>query len=262
MIRPTALIVLFFLLFASPVVVLLLSALSSSWSYPQVVPATFDLRSLRYLALHRDDILVSLLSSCLYSLATVTLTFLMTILPAKLFARTTFPGSHLLEGVLLAPALIPPMTFAMGAHLIFLHTGIADTVWGVVLVLSIISYPYMLRALIAGYQAYGENYTLCARNLGASPLTVLLRVELPLLFPALLAGATIVFLVAFSEYFLVFLVGGGSVPSYSGYIFPLLNSSDTSVASLLTLVFLALPVIFFFVIDASISSAYRRRGML
>ena len=96
-----------------------------------------------------------------------------------------------------------------------------------------ISYPYMLRALTAGYQAYGEQFDLCARNLGASSWRTLLAIELPLLLPALLAGATIVFLVAFSEYFLVFLIGGGTVPSYSGYIFPLLNSSDKSVASLL-----------------------------
>ncbi len=250
------------LLFVLPVIVLLLGAFSSSWAFPEVLPAVFDLRSLHYLAQHRQDIGLSLLSSCLYSFGTVVLTFAMTVMPAKLFARTDFFGKNFLEGLFLAPALIPPMAFAMGAHFIFLRLGIADTTLGVILILSIISYPYMLRALTAGYQAYGDNFALCAKNLGASPMRILLAVELPLLLPALLAGATIVFLVAFSEYFLVFLIGGGTVPSYSGYIFPILNSSDRSVASLLTLVFLALPIVFFFVIDRLIYSAYRRRGML
>jgi putative spermidine/putrescine transport system permease protein len=250
------------LLFVLPVIVLLLGAFSSSWTFPDVLPAVFDLRSLHYLAQHRQDIGLSLLSSCLYSFGTVVLTFAMTVMPAKLFARTDFFGKNFLEGLFLAPALIPPMAFAMGAHFVFLRLGIADTTLGVILILSIISYPYMLRALTAGYQAYGDNFALCAKNLGASPMRILVAVELPLLLPALLAGATIVFLVAFSEYFLVFLIGGGTVPSYSGYIFPILNSSDRSVASLLTLVFLALPIIFFFVIDRLIYSAYRRRGML
>ncbi len=257
-----SLLVVFVVLFVLPIFILLLGALSSSWVFPNIVPAAFDSRSLSYLVEHSGDIGLSLLSSCLYSLATIALTFCMTVLPAKLFARNDFSGKSFLEGLFLAPALLPPMTFAMGAHFIFLRLGIADSAWGVILILSIISYPYMLRALTAGYQAYGEDFTLCAKNLGASPLRLLLSVELPLLLPALLAGATIVFLVAFSEYFLVFLIGGGTVPSFSGYIFPLLNSSDKSVASLLTLVFLALPIILFFVIDRLIYAAYRRRGML
>jgi putative spermidine/putrescine transport system permease protein len=252
----------FILLFGLPVVVLLLNAFSSSWAFPEVVPAVFDTRGISYLAAHSGDIGLSLLSSCGYSLGTVGLTFAMTILPAKRFAGPAFAGKHFLEGLFLAPALIPPMAFAMGAHLIFLRLGMSDTVVGVIVILSVISYPYMLRSLTAGYQVYGPNYALCAKNLGASPLSIFFKVELPLLLPALLAGATIVFLVAFSEYFLVFLIGGGTVASYSGYIFPLLNSSDKSVASLLTLVFLLLPISLFFIIDRLIYSAYRRRGMM
>jgi putative spermidine/putrescine transport system permease protein len=252
----------FVLLFAIPVILLLLNAFSSSWAFPEIVPAVFDLRSFKYLLRHRHDIVISLVSSCLYSFATIVLTFFMTILPAKVFAGMSFPGKSFLEGLFLAPALIPPMTFAMGAHFIFLYLGFADTVGGVILILSIISYPYMLRALTAGYQAYGESFSLCARNLGASSLRILFSVEMPLLLPAFLAGATIVFLVSFSEYFLVFLIGGGTVPSYSGYIFPLLNSSDKSVSSLLTLVFVALPIVLFFITDRLIYKAYRKRGLL
>ncbi len=262
MTRLIALLAVVIFLFVSPLIVLLLHALSSSWAFPEIIPASFDLRSLRYLALHGREIALSLLSSCLYSFGTVFVTLLMTILPAKLFARADFRGKNLLEGLLLAPALIPPMAFAMGAHFVFLRLGIADSIGGVILILAMISYPYMLRALTAGYQAYGENFELCARNLGASPWRTLLLIEMPLLLPALIAGATIVFLVAFSEYFLVFLIGGGSVRSFSGYIFPLLNSSDMSVASLLTLVFLILPITFFFMIDRLIYKSYRKRGML
>lgn len=262
MIRLVAIILLFVLVFVLPVLVLLLSAFSSSWAFPEIIPADFDLRSMRYLIQHGANIALSLLSSCLYSFGTILLTFCMTILPAKFFAGTDSPGKNLLEGLLLAPALIPPMAFAMGAHFIFLRLGVADTAFGVILILSIMSYPYMLRALTAGYQVYGENFSLCAKNLGAAPYRILFTVELPLLLPAVLAGATIVFLVAFSEYFLVFLIGGGSVPSFSGYIFPLLNSSDKSVASLLTLVFLTLPIVFFFIVDKLIYNSYRKRGML
>jgi len=262
MIRFSLLFSLLFAVFASPLVVLALYSLSSSWSYPQIIPVQLDWRSYAYLAGHFRDISASLLFSCVYSLAAVTLTLAMTILPARLFARTDMAGKTLLEGLLLAPALVPPMAFAMGAHYIFLHLGLADTFAGVVLILSLYSYPYMLRALTAGFLAQDRNYTLCAQNMGASSFRILVAVELPLLLPAIVAGGIIVFLVSFSEYFLVFLIGGGIVPSYSGYIFPLLNSSDKSVASLLTLLFLLPPIFFFVLIDRLIYRLYRQRGLL
>lgn len=262
MIRLIALLLLFSVLFVFPLGVLGLYAASSAWSFPDVLPASFDLRSLNYLLVHRSDIAVSLAASCGYSFGAVVVTLLLTILPAKLFARTRFTGKQFLEGLFLAPALIPPMAFAMGAHYIFLYLGISDTFIGVVLILSLYTYPYMLRALTAGFQTYGEEFALCARNIGASTLRTLWTVEIPLLLPAIVAGGTIVFLVSFSEYFLVFLIGGGTVPSYSGYIFPLLNSSDKSVASLLTLLFVLVPILLFVVIDRCIYDTYRRRGML
>ena len=262
MIRLFSLLLLFGLIFVFPVLVLVFYAASSAWAFPEVIPSAYDLRSLTYLWIHRGDIAVSLFSSCGDSFGAILVTLLLTVLPAKLFARTCFTGKTLLEGLFLAPALIPPMAFAMGAHYIFLYLGISDTFIGVVLILSLYSYPYMLRALTAGYQTYGEDYALCARNIGASALRILLTIEIPLLLPAIVAGGTIVFLVSFSEYFLVFLIGGGTVPSYSGYIFPLLNSSDKSVASLLTLVFLFIPVLLFFIIDRLVYATYRKRGMM
>ena len=262
MIRLLGLLLLFGFIFVFPLLVLFFYAVSSSWSFPEVVPAEYDLRSFIFFWLHKKDIGVSLLASCTYSFGAVLLTLLLTILPAKIFARVDFPGKTVLEGLLLAPALIPPMAFAMGAHHLFLYAGIGDTFFGVILILSLYSYPYMLRALTAGYQTYGEEYTLCARNIGASTSRILVSVELPLLLPAIVAGGTIVFLVSFSEYFLVFLIGGGTVPSYSGYIFPLLNSSDKSVASMLTLLFVFVPILLFFCIDRLIYATYRKRGMM
>ena len=69
---------------------------------------------------------------------------------------------------------------------------------------------------------------------------------------------TIVFLVAFSDYFLVFLIGGGTVPSFSGYLFPFLNSTNWSLASGLTLLFILVPVLLFWILDLTINRLYRR----
>jgi len=249
------------LLFVLPVVVLVLVSLAPDWRFPNVLPESFSFRSLGYLAGHRTQILGSLFSSLLFSFLTVLTTLFMCLFPAAVFARSNFSGKILLEGLLLAPALVPPMTFAMGLHFLFIKFFLADTMAGVVLILAMFSYPYMFRALVAGFQTMGEDYGICAKNLGAGTLSIMFRVELPLLMPAVIAGGSVVFLVAFSEYFLVFLMGGGSISSFTGTLFPLLNSSNRSLASILTLVFLFLPIVLFLVIDTALVRVYRKKGM-
>jgi putative spermidine/putrescine transport system permease protein len=82
-----------------------------------------------------------------------------------------------------------------------------------------------------------------------------------LIFPAVAAGGSVVFLVAFSEYFLVFLIGGGTVPSFTGYLFPLITSSNRGMGALVTLVFLAMPITMFVVLEMLMSAYYRKRLM-
>jgi putative spermidine/putrescine transport system permease protein len=249
-------------LFVFPLIVLLFYTISPGWTYPDLWPKIVKLDSLAYLISNRAKIVLSLFSSLLYSLLTVLFTFGFCLLPASVFARIEFRGKRILESMALAPALVPAITFSVGIHYLFIKIGAADTFIGIVLVLTIYSYPYMLRSLIAGFQAYGEEYDLCARNLGAPLSMRIWRIDIPLLLPAIVAGSTVVFLVAFSEYFLVFLIGGGTVPSYTGYLFPFLNSSDRSMAALLTLIFMAIPIMLFFIIDRSVDVIYQRRGMI
>ena len=154
------------------------------------------------------------------------------------------------------------MTFAMGLHYVFIKFSLSETLLGVVILLAMFSYPYMFRALVAGFQTMGQDYRICARNLGAGSLSILLRVELPMLIPAVIAGGSVVFLVAFSEYFLVFLIGGGNVASFTGTLFPLLSSSNRSLAAILTLIFLFLPIVLFLVMDTALVRFYRKKGMI
>ncbi len=255
--------ILMFIVAASllPLGLLVLYAVAPGWRFPDLIPARFDGRAIVFLGSQAGTLAQHMGSYLAYSLLAVALSLVMCIAPAHHFARRDFRGKMFLEGVFLAPALVPSMTFSMGVHYLFIKVGLADTFLCVVLVLTIFSYPYMLRALTAGYQAYGEEFELCAKNLGAGPVQRFLSVDLPMLVPAIIAGGSVVFLVAFSEYFLVFLIGGGAVDSYTGSLFPYLNSSDRSVGALMTCVFLAVPILLFILLEMTVTRLYRKRGM-
>ncbi|ACN13156.1 putative ABC-type transporter permease protein [Desulforapulum autotrophicum HRM2] len=258
MTRDKTKVMLIWTLFVLPLVVLALYSFAGRWAFPSLLPDTMDLRTLVYLKKNAISILTSMGSSFLYSMAAVFMSIVYSLLPASVLSRSNFPGQRLVESLLLAPAVLPVMTFSIGVHMIFIRLGLADTHLGVALILSIYSYPYMLRALMAGYATIDPDALACARNLGAGSRQILWEIEIPQLLPALVAGGSIVFLVAFSDYFLVFLIGGGSVPSYSGYLFPFLNSTDWSLASALTLLSLVPPLLLFLVLDLTLARLYRR----
>lgn len=249
------------IIFTAPVVLLIVQSLAGQWPWPGLLPKTWSPRAWLIAASQWPPILRSIGTSLGYSAAATVLSLILCLTPAAALVRGDLANRTLVETLLMAPVMVPPITFTLGIHHIFLNIGLADRWPGVVLILTAYSYPYMLRALMGGYQAIGDHYVTTAANLGAGRMRRTLEIELPLLIPAIVSGASIVFLVAFSDYYLVFLVGGGAVSGYSGYLFPFLTSSDRPVAALLTILFLALPLLLFGLVELTVARWYRRRGM-
>ncbi|NCN04459.1 MAG: ABC transporter permease subunit [Spirochaetales bacterium] len=225
-----------------PLVFLGVSLFAGPWPYPLLLPSEWSLRSLSFLWRSREGLIRALGSSLAYSFLSVIFATLLSWAPARYLARHSFRGKALVEGLLLAPAIIPSITFAAGLYRVVLFVGLSDTLVGVALSLSLTGYPYLLRSLKIGYLLYPMEYTNAAKNLGASRWQQWWEVEVPAMIPALASGVSLVFLTAFSEYFLVFLIGGGRVESFAGYLVPFIQASDRGMAAGLTLGFLVVPL--------------------
>jgi putative spermidine/putrescine transport system permease protein len=257
----TAIRILFIAAFIIPPLYLLIRTFAGIWAFPSLLPETWSFRAVAFLRDNRLPVLRSLASSATYSLGAVVLSFAISFAPARVLARRRFPGSDAAETLLLAPLLVPGAVYALGLFPLMLRSGLADSFAGVTLVLALASFPYMYRALRAGFSSFPAEYELTASMLGAGTFRLFFTVQFPQLLPAALSGATVVFLAAFTEYFLVFLVGGGLVPSFSGYLVPLIRASDWSVSSALVMVFLAVPLVLYAALESFLGRYYRRRNI-
>ena len=105
--------------------------------------------------------------------------------------------------------------------------------------------------------AYDRGFDDEARTLGASRATVLLRVRIPLLAPALSGAAFLAFLVGWTDYVVTLLIGGGRVVSV-----PILVASSAagtgndSVVAVLSLAAIVPPLILL----AVVARTARRTG--
>ncbi|MBB5642557.1 molybdate transport system permease protein [Cryobacterium roopkundense] len=131
---------------------------------------------------------------------------------ALVLARTRFPGQRLLRPLVLLPLVLPPVvggiallyTFGrrglLGETLDVLGIQIAFSTTAVVLAQTFVALPYLVLSLEGGLRAVGTRYEAVASTLGAAPTTVLRRVTLPLVLPALVSGAVLSFARALGEF--------------------------------------------------------------
>jgi molybdate transport system permease protein len=127
-------------------------------------------------------------------------------------ARTTFRGQKLLRSLVLLPLVLPPVvggiallyTFGrrglLGSTLDVLGIQIAFSTTAVVIAQTFVALPFLILSLEGALRTVGTRYEAVAATLGARPTTVLGRVTVPLVLPALISGAVLSFARALGEF--------------------------------------------------------------
>ncbi|MBV9786215.1 MAG: ABC transporter permease [Acidisphaera sp.] len=119
--------------------------------------------------------------------------------------RCSFPGKRWVNVVLLSPVMVPAITVALGSYLYFSTIHLAPTP-GLILAHAVHTTPFIMVTVMAGLRAVDSRLETAAIIMGAGWLTVLRRVILPLVRPALLAGAMFAFLISFDEVVIAYFV--------------------------------------------------------
>ncbi len=131
---------------------------------------------------------------------------------ALLLAWTRPPGARAVRTVVLLPLVLPPVvsglalltTFGrrglLGQHLHVLGIDIAFTTTAVVLAQTFVALPFLVLSVEGAARTAGRRHEVVAATLGAGPTTVLRRVTLPLLAPALASGTALAFARCLGEF--------------------------------------------------------------
>ena len=202
-----AALVLWFLL---PLVPILLWAFANRWPFPDLLPQQWGLDGVRSgLAAGAPRAFVV---SATLGLAVAAIATPAGALAARALDSGRVPLPRLTEAVLFAPLILPAFAVALGLDVLVLRARAPSPV-AVVAVLVVAAIPYTTYLMRVAFGAYDSGYEDEARTLGASRATVLIRVQIPLLAPALSGAAFLAFLVGWSDYVVTLLIGGGRVVS-------------------------------------------------
>jgi putative spermidine/putrescine transport system permease protein len=194
--------------FVLPLIPLVLWFFADRWSYPALLPQDWGQQNVQS-ALSRGA-LPALFGSLGLGLAVSAAATPLGVLAARSLAFHPSRWSALFSALLFAPLALPAFVAVFGLNVILVRLQVPSYA-GVVIVLTAYALPYTTYIMRLAYAAHDIGFEEEACTLGATPGQVFLRVQLPLIAPALARAAFLAFLVGWSDYLITLLVGGGSV---------------------------------------------------
>jgi mannopine transport system permease protein len=122
--------------------------------------------------------------------------------------RGNVPWQDTLTAFVLAPLIVPHVIVAIAVYFQFAPLGLVGSRLGFVLIHSALAVPYVVLVVTAALQRVPPSYEMAGLNLGASRLKCFQRITLPLIAPAIAAGAIFAFLASFDETVVSFFISG------------------------------------------------------
>jgi iron(III) transport system permease protein len=152
-----------------------------------------------------------------------------------------------IEGLLALPWAVPGTVFAIALATAFsVHAPLAGrfilvgTLWLLPLAYLVRNLPITSRSVLAGFRALDLSLDEAAATLGAGRWRTLRRVTLPLLRPAIVAGASLAFVTAFGDFVTSIMLYTYDTRPISLEILSSLRQSDVGVAAAYGVVLMAI----------------------
>jgi sulfate transport system permease protein len=186
---------------------------------------------------------------------------------AWVLVRDRFPGKSILNVLIDVPFAMP--TIVAGLVLLSLYgknsplgVDVSFTPNAVLLAYAFVTLPFIVRTVQPVLEELDHDVEEAAASLGASRSTIFRRIILPSLFPAIVAGATLSFARAISEFGSLVLLAGGrpfETEVASLRILTFIENGSYAAAAALASVLLAVALFVIVVLDI-VQRRVARRG--
>ena len=176
---------------------------------------------------------------------------------AYALTRGSFPGRRLLGLFLLSPIMVPHVAVGLALYIYFNEIGLSQGHLRLIVAQSIATLPFVIVTASAGLQNIDPALERAATVMGASRLTVLRRVTLPLLLPSIVTSGLFAFLMSFDEIVISWFVARAGETTLPIKMFSSIQFDFSSILAAISTMLTALSVIICVVV-ATVQKETRR----
>jgi len=170
---------------------------------------------------------------------------------AFLLTRTTFPHQKLFDALVMLPLGISSISLGLGYVRSFHKPPllIAGTWYAIVCAHTILAYPFVMRAVAPLLKKMQPTLIDAAMSLGATRTAAFFLIELPLIKPGILVGATFAFAMSLGEMGTTYLLYRPQFTTMPISMYRFLSSHDFASASAMGVLLMCVCGLLFFCIE-------------
>ncbi|QMI39426.1 ABC transporter permease [Escherichia fergusonii] len=195
------------------------------WSYPDLFPQVLSFN--RWLLVwDKTSLSDALFNSYTIAPAVAVVSLLLSLPTAYAFGRMNFRGKAIAEMLTLIPLVMPGMIIGIFFSAMLMNLDISNPFFGIVLGHTVLTLPYSIRIMAAGFKSVPQDMVDASRDLGAGAWSTFCNAYLPMLKPSFLAALIFCLVKSLEEFSIAYVLGAPdfiTVPtilySFLGYSF-------------------------------------------
>ena len=195
------------------------------WSYPDLFPQVLSFN--RWLLVwDKTSLSDALFNSYTIAPAVAVVSLLLSLPTAYDFGRMNFRGKAIAEMLTLIPLVMPGMIIGIFFSAMLMNLDISNPFFGIVLGHTVLTLPYSIRIMAAGFKSVPQDMVDASRDLGAGAWGTFCNAYLPMLKPSFLAALIFCLVKSLEEFSIAYVLGAPdfiTVPtilySFLGYSF-------------------------------------------
>jgi multiple sugar transport system permease protein len=186
-----------------PIYLLMVNALSAPaevTGFPKRAFPSFDLGSMSFF-LQFQGVLGALWNSVRVAAITMILSIGLGAPAGYALSRFDFPGKEAFRILVIMTRAFPLPLLALPLAVLFIRTGLDDTILGLALVHTTLALPFAVLITFSLFSGIPVELEEAAWTLGCTRLQAFMRVVLPLALPGIAASAVFAFVISWNEVF-------------------------------------------------------------
>lgn len=162
-------------------------------------PESFDISN--YIAVFSEQPFgQNILNSILVSTATVALSLFVGVSAAYALGRLRFKGRGAFLLAILSVSMFPQVAVLSGMFELIRALGIYNSLWGMILAYMMLTLPFTVWVLTSFMRELPKELEDAAMMDGAGPITIIWRIFLPVMWPAMVTTGLLAFIAAWNEF--------------------------------------------------------------
>lgn len=181
---------------------------------PTLIIIPFSINSARYLSFPPEGLSLqwfhaffndtswmrAAMQSMKIALASTVISVVLGTLAAFALVRRSPRNGGALGILIMFPMLAPHIVLAIGIFGLFSKFNLSGTIFGLVLAHSLVTVPFVYINVAARLQGFDRRLEMAAESLGASPMEAFMKITVPNVAPAIVAGGAFAFVTSWDEF--------------------------------------------------------------